>query len=514
MNIYLVEITAIVDSTGTSTTLRFSSGNGFSTQPAETPANTFYEPRIKQPALMRRDIFSAGATGGASRTGFGELILNNIDGALDYLIDYGFDGQPITIRYGTDSSVYPSGFTTVLVGTMEQPVFEFKQLSIKIRDRQEELSSKPFQTTKYSGNNSLPAGLEGVATDLKGKPKPRCYGKVYNISPPCVNTSRLEFQVNDGAISSVDQVYDRGAALTKGADYASQADMETNAPLASNFRVWTAGGYFRLGSSPAGLVSADVVQGAAASNRTVAQIVKDIAINIAGIASGDISSADITALDTANSAEVGIYVDSETNINAVIDEICASVGAWWGFDNTGIFRLQRLEVPSGTPVYSFYDYEILNIERSGTTDYGKGVPAYRINLNYYKNYTLQDTDLAGGVTDVRRSELKEGYRSVISTDLTIQTQHRLAPEIPINTLLVDGTAAQTESDRLLVIYKTRRDRLNTKVHIDTPLLSVIDIGKIVQVVIPRFGYGAGKLFRVIGIQTDLRTNTLELTLWG
>lgn len=514
MNIYLVEITAIVDATGTSTTLRYSSGNGFATQPGETPSNTFYEPRIKQPALVRRDMFNTGTTGGSSRTGFGELILSNVDGGLDSLIDYGFDGQQIVIRYGDSAAAYPSGFTTVLVGTMEQPVFEFKQVAVKIRDRQEELSTKPFQTTKFAGTNSLPNGLEGVATDIKGKPKPRTYGVVYNVSPPIVNTSRLIYQVNDGAISTVDAVYDRGVSLTKGADYTSQSDMETNVPAASNYRVWPAGGYFRLGTIPVGQITADVTQGSAASDRTVGQIVNSIVQNVGGIASGDVSSSDITALDTANSSVVGVYVDSETTINSVLDELSNSVGAWWGFDNTGKFRIKQLVIPSGTSVATFTDTEIISIERSGTSDYGKGIPAYRIKLQYEKYYTTQDSDLAGSVTDARRAIIKEQYRNVTSTDSAIQTQHKLAPEVPITTLLTSASDAQTESDRLLTIYKVRRDRLDVKVRIDSTVLSVIDMGVVVTVTLPRFGYTAGKQFRVIGIQPDLRLNTLELTLWG
>ena len=104
---------------------------------------------------MRRDIFSNGTTMGQSRVGFGEVLLVNLDGGLDYMIDYGYDGRSIIIRYGDETASYPSGFTTVFKGTMEQASFEFKQVSIKIKDRQAELASKKFQLTKYTGGNTL-----------------------------------------------------------------------------------------------------------------------------------------------------------------------------------------------------------------------------------------------------------------------------------------------------------------------------------------------------------------------
>jgi hypothetical protein len=461
---------------------------------------------------MRRDIYSSGTTTGQSSVGYGELVLVNNDGGLDYLIDYGFDGRAITIRYGSDTGAYPADFTTVFTGTMEQSELRWNEVSIKIRDRQDELASKQIQTTKFAGNNSLPNGLEGVATDIKGNPKPITYGKVFNVNPPMVNTSRLTYQVNDGAISSVDKVYDRGVELTKGTDYTNQTDMETNAPSAGNFRVWPGGGYFRLGSSPVGIITADVVQGAAASNRTVAQILKSIAIDRGGVVSGDVDSGDVTALDTANSAEVGVWVDSETDIASVMDELANSIGAWWGFDSLGKLRMQRLEVPSGTPVTVLTETEILDIDRTGTSDSGHGVPAYSCKVKYKKFYTVQDTDLAGAVTDARRNEVKEEFREVVSTDVAIKTKHLLSPELEFQTLLVDASAAGTEAARLLVIYKTRRDVVTAKVKVCQCVS--IDLGDVVEVDIPRFGYSGGKLFRVIGIETDLRRNEIDLTLWG
>lgn len=510
--IYLVEIIAATDAIGTTTTLRFSSGDGFTTEPSETPPNTFYEPRLKQPAMMRRDIYSSGTTTGQSSIGYGEIVLVNNDGGLDSLIDYGFDGRSVTIRYGLDDAAYPAGFSTIFVGTMEQPEFRWSEVSIKIRDRQDELASKQIQTTKYAGNNSLPNGLEGVEGDLKGQPKPICYGSVFNISPPMVNTSRLIYQVNDGAVSSVDKVYDRGVSLTKGADYPDQSTMESTAPSAGNFRVWPAGGYFRLGSSAVGLITADVIQGSAASDRTVAQIVKTIAVNRGGVVSGDIDAGDVTALDAANSSVVGVYVDNETDIASVLDELTNSIGAWWGFDNLGKMRMQRLETPSGTPVTTLTETEILDIDRSGSSDADRSIPAHSVKVKYKKVYVTQDTDLAGSVTDARRNEIKEEFREVVATDGAVKAKHLLSPELEFNTLLTVAANASTEATRLLDIYKVRRDVVTARVRVC--VCYDIDLGDVVEVDIKRFGYTGGKLFRVIGIETDYRRGELSLTLWG
>jgi hypothetical protein len=211
VNIFLAVLEAYDPTAGATTTLYFAS-KGFVTGPSDTPANTFFDGRILQPATMRRDMFASGTTMGRSRGSIGDMSLANPDGALDYLLDYGFDGRRIWLYYGDESGTFPTDFDVLLVGTMEQLEVGRDTVTAKLRDRQAEVDV-PLQTTLYAGDNALPDGLEGVATDLLGKPKPVCYGVVKNIAPPCVNTSKLIYQVADAAVASVDGVYDSGLAL-------------------------------------------------------------------------------------------------------------------------------------------------------------------------------------------------------------------------------------------------------------------------------------------------------------
>lgn len=512
MGIYVAEVTVAIDALGNTNTLYFSTA-GFVTSPSDTPPNQFFEPRISQPALLRRDIFSSGTTTGRSSVGYGEMVLVNNDGGLDFMLNYGFDGRELIIRYGEDGAAYPGGFSVVFRGTMQQCEMSWNNVTIKLRDKQEEFSSKKLQTTTFAGNNALPLGLEGV-DDLRGRPKPVCYGKVYNISPPCVNTSKLIYQVNDSAVNSVDKVYDRGVELTKGADYADQTDMETNAPLAGNFRVWPTGGYFRLGSSPSGQITADVVQGASSANRTVAQILKSIAIDRGGLTVGDIDANDVIDLDTMNSAEVGVYVDSDTDVSSVMDDISNSVGAWWGFDNLGKMRLQILESPGAIAALSLTTTEIIRLERVATSDEGRGIPAYKCKVNYKKNYTVQDSDLAGSVTDVRRNEINKDWKVVESVDADVKLKHPLAPELVFDTLLVDATDAQNEADRRLTIYRDRQDVYIANAHIDSDVAGYVDLANVVSLRVNRFGLDNGVNFRIIGYELDLKRNRASLSLWN
>jgi hypothetical protein len=340
-------------------------------------------------------MFGNGTTKGASVVGFGEIQLINLDGGLDPLINYGFDGRSIVIK----ELIVATGIATVLFGcSMEQPVFTNDEISLRIKDPQIAFQV-PLQTNKYAGSNTLPTGVEGTA-DIKGKPKPLAYGEVHNATPVLVNTSKLIYQGNDGALFSIPAVYDKGVALTLGTAYSTQAAMESAQPLPGTYDTWLAGGCFRLGSSAVGAVTCDMIQGAAAADRTAAQIGKQIALRATPTIAYD--SADVTALDTLNSAVVGYYASAETTIAAAMDEVMGSIGAWYGFDSANVMNMGRLDAPSGPPAVTLTSAEIKDIQRLATQDEGRGLPVWKVNVNYDKNQTVQSADsLAGFVNYVK-----------------------------------------------------------------------------------------------------------------
>lgn len=499
-------------------TLRYAT-QGYVTKPTDSPANTYYEGRIQQPANVRRTMFSGNSTTGRSQIGFGNLVLVNNDGGLDHLLDYSFAGRPITIKLGDvqqNSNGIPA-WVTLLRGTMEQAELSWQKVTIRVRDRLLDLA-KPIQQTRYAGNNALPAGLEGVAGDLKGKPKPIVFGSVWNIAPPCVNTDRRIYQLHHGSvIQSVGEVYDRGAPLTVGAAYTSQADMETNAPAAGQYRLWndaTAGAFIRLGSAPAGLVTCDVKRGAAIANRTVGQLYNQI-LTAAGISAGDISSADITALDAVAGYECGVYAGFENDVTPLqlLDELCVSAGAWYGADATGVFRIGRVEVPTGASLGTITATDIIKIERIASQDPGVGIPAWKVKVGYKRLDKVQN-DLAATVADARRSYFSNEYRRVEASDAAVKTANLLSPEMEFLTALSSETDANTEASRLLTMYKTRRDMYEVTVRVDSALASILDLGKIITLQINRFGMTAGKKFLIIGLRNNMRGYQYDLTLWG
>lgn len=458
----------------TPTVFRYCSGAGYTTAPTDTPANTFYEPRIADPGLFRQAMFTQGTTGGKSSPAYGTIELINLDGGLDAMVDYGFDGRDCVVKQGRRDQAL-ADFVTVLTGSVEQAEFSFSRLILRLKDKSADLNT-PVQSRKYAGTNTGGAGVEGDAA-LKDKLKPRLLGRAFNCSPVCVNASKLIYQINDSAISAISAVRDNGIALAVGeaGAYTDQADMEATAPNAGEYRVWYAGGCFRLGSSPAGQITVDAATGAAIADRTAGQLVKQLAGEKCGPAY--VVNQSIIDLDASAPYETGIYIASDMTTAAAIDLLCNSVGAWWGFDNLGYFWAKQLTAPDSTQaITTITDAEILTIERVATGDGDRGLPTYKVNIEYAKNNLVQSGGLAGGVTgdtltfgessavnvdDLTRYGTE--YLRVSAIDTVVKTVHLTAPELTIQTLLTTAADALAEADRILALRSVRHDRLRVTI---------------------------------------------------
>lgn len=520
--IYLAEITVYDPALGHTSVMRYASNAGYN----HPSAPGFYEGRMLQPMHFSRSMFAEGKTSGASQLGTGEMILANNDGGLDGWRDLGVDGQSFRLLAGDDQAAYGT-FVLVFAGTMDQPLFQTNgsELSLVLRDKLS-LLSVPLQPTKFAGTNALPAGVEGTPNDIAGQPKPVVYGSPTNVAPPCCNTALLVYQVADGALGSVDAVYDSGAALPLGHVQASLAALMATAPAAGTYDCFIGGpSYIRLGSAPAGQVTCDLSEGANAAARTVGQIVSRVVQARGGLVAGDLNAGDFAALDALNSAVIGFWSVQEMTVAQVLDAVAASGGCWYGFDNNGKFRLGRLDAPAGVPVATLTRldsrtvaganmFDMVDFDNAAPNDSGRGVPTWLVSLDYAPNWTVQTSGLVASVAAGRRAYLATANRTVISSDATVKTVHPLAQQTSVATLFNLAVAAQAEADRLRVLLSPRRDYLTVTVKFTIAVALAFDLGRIVSIRFPRFGYTAGRLMAVIGLEYDLQAGTLKLGLWG
>ena len=512
MKIQLVELDAWNGSAAA--TLRYAT-HAYVTARSDAPSDTSYAARIAQPITLQRSSAALDSTRGTSALSVGVIDLVNADGALDAIAGYAFAGREVRV-YLVEQGAPLASATMLFKGLLEQPRFDWdvggaSRLQIIVRDKAFDLE-QPIQSALYGGTNALPAGVDGV-DDLKGKYKPLLFGYAQRIPAPCVNTARLIYQVSSNAIADVPAVYDRGLALGRGADYVSEADMQATAPAATQYRVWPAGGMFRLGSTPAGQVLCDASEGATAAARYPGSIAQRVLL-AAGVAMGDIGTTAMAALDAACPWECGYWVTHQQAVKGrgILDDLMLSTGGWWAASAANRITAAVLTPPSGTPVTELHAGNLLSLARRQAKDDDRGIPPWRVVVGYARYWEATSSDFAGAVTEATRADLREEYRTVDAQDATVQTAYPAAPEVRIDTLLRNKTNAQALATARHDVLKQRRDVLRADVR--STASAALDIGATVRITLPRFGLSAGRLFTVIGVDLDPRIDAVSLTLWG
>lgn len=297
--------------------------------------------------------------------------------------------------------------------------------------------------------------------------------------------------------------------------YTSLTDVEddTIAPDRGTYKTYAPGGYSRNGSPPEGLITADATQGASAADRTAGQLFANL-LDRAGFAPGEWSDADVIALDTANSAVLGFWTADETTVSAVLERVANSVGAWWGADRSGVYRIKQFTAPSGSSVRTFTAADLIGPPLlTPANDADRGIPVYRVIVKWGRVYAVQTTDLDAGVTDADRAIVGQEWRQATATDLTVQTAHPLAPELIIETLLTTESDALAEAARLLALRGVQRRRYTIVVEFNSET-ATIDLGDVVTLDHARFGLSGGVDLRVIGLEPDTAKHRLSMQLWG
>jgi hypothetical protein len=369
------------------------------------------------------------------------------------------------------------------------------------------LLDNPFLTDVYLGTNVLPNGVEGTADDIKGELKPWCWGTVTNVELKACNTSKLIYKANQGMGSGeqIYAVYDRGVALTAGADYTDQTDMEANAPMGGEYRVLKSSGYIRLGSSPAGQITVNMVKGSSGAMRTIAQTMKAIFAYKSLIP----LEADVVALDAINSREVGAYYDKEITISDALNRVSKSCGSYFYYDRTGQLRIGYFQDPAYAIVFNtLEEYQIIDIEHIPTATnkpYAKYVASWR------PVETIQsDNDLAFSVSKAFSDSVKSHYRKYSYSVANAETNYNSNKVLQIVTRFYYEIGASEQVTRMLALYSKQRRCFEVKISIE---FFDFEIGSAFYLSHYRFGLSQLKCL-LIGYSLSLEDDTATLRLWG
>jgi hypothetical protein len=255
-----VAIISALDSADNPTTLFFSD-KGYK----DSTTGQYYDSRMRQPARINVTGNDGGLLRVMQSKSVGEIILNNIDGKLNYLLDYAFDGREVTLQLIDTNGVVSTWFKGIVTRFYQQG----NDLQLTLKSLSESLDL-PLVQERYQGTG----GVEGLATDIKGNVKPRVYGQVTNITPVlCFATSGI-YQASDLNTCVIEAVYDKGVQMTLGVTRATLADLLANAPAANVYDRFQ--GYIRLGTMTVQQLTCDCTDRVSVGSATVAGLAGDV----------------------------------------------------------------------------------------------------------------------------------------------------------------------------------------------------------------------------------------------
>lgn len=510
---YLIEISA---HDGVASHVERVSVSGYNTAPSDTPPNAHYAARVSDPGFFQRHLFGAGRTLGQAEVSYGEIQVINPDGQLDDWLGLGFDGRPLVVKRLTSPRAAYGTAVTVLRATVQRLDSDNAWLGFRLRlyDRRLELD-RPLQSARYAGTTVLTGPTAEGTADLKDQPKPLCFGRALNVPAVAVNPFDLIYQLHDGALASI-SVFDGGVPLTHAGDFTTIAALRAASIRAGQYGTCLALGLFRLGATPAFGVTADVLEGSSAADRRAGAVVGRMLARMGLTGADNVVSSSLAALDAAAPYEVCHYSADDRHGLEAINAVLASVGGWIVPNGLGAFEVGRLAAPSPSPVGIITDRDILEGDSIGlicNPDTDGGIPAWRVTLRYQPAFEVQaDATLGQCVSVARRGAVSAPWREIKADAPAVRTKHLLAPELAIDTMLVNPADAAAEAARRLALYSVRRDVLTLPIeHIAA---DAYGLGATVQVKLDRFGYQAGRNMVVIGRNESLRDEQVTLTVWG
>ncbi len=461
---------------GAAEVTRYMATRPYVSAPTDTPANTAYDDIVVSiPTFTRR---MSEAFTGATTQSWGDIEILNEGGALDAWLDDGWDGRGLSLYIG-DPGWQKADFRLILAGvSADISVKDAKTLVLKARDK------------TYAVNVPIQTNLIGGTTANAGKLVPLCFGECYNISPLLIDAGAHQYQYHDGAAQGVTTVYDNGVSVAF-----------TDSP---------ASGTFALAATPAGQITCDAkgAKPAGVYLAKVADIVDHIVTTRSALTAADMDSASFTAMNATAPQTVGLYIEARENIINALDDLVTSAGGWWGFSRGGLMQLGVLSAPSGTPAISI---GVDDIAERGLSVKRRDLPLAQFTLGWKRCWTTQTSGLAGSVSEATKAILGDDYQSITKANAAVLTKYLLADKPDrVGTLLVVQAEADAEAQRRVDLRNVVR-KIFTLDAFSVPFQ--VDLGQVVQLTHPRFGFAGGPLGVVTGIEEQPTKNRVKLEIW-
>jgi len=446
------------------------SNTGYVSWPTDNPPNVIYSPYI----LGGMDYQASINLGGGSQVSFGDIQLNNEDGALDSWLD----------------DVWTNGNAQAFLGDVRWPLADFKLIfngvvgkvdpsagrniiSLQLRDKLQRLDM-PITTQTLGGTGPN-----------KDQIIPLAFGECHNITPLMVDEPTLTYQFHQSAAERVIE------GRTQGIPYTTGATAQLSA------------GKYKIDKQPFGNVTLSV-QGD--STPTYANDVAELVIRLTTrygsnvnerFALSDIDIPAMAAFRALNPQGVGLYVtDRGATVFQACEALASSIGARLVMNRLGQLILVKIALPPvGTPrTVTEANMRPDSLHIAERIDVIPGAV-----LNFCKNWTIQE-NLSEGIPQDHRQLYSQEWLVAKSTDPAVATLHRIYDEPkPQDTLLLSRFDADNEAVRLKNLRVAQRHVYMFDGYAE---LMFTEIGSPMILKHWRFGLSEGKLGQVVYVAVN------------
>jgi len=246
----------------------------------------------------------------------------------------------------------------------------------------------------------------------------------------------------------------------------------------------------------------------------------DSAVTLTSTYTVTTSATSVTKLNTVGS--IGLYIDKDITIRAVLDNICKSCGAYWWFGdsladnstyNVNQVTAALFQEPSTTPDLTLNFYRVIgsSVTRSSNGVAENGLPYYSVLAHYAKNYTVQ-SDVLGATPAAWKATVAQDSLVQESADLNVKARHPQALRVQFESLLISQTAMQSVTDRLLSFFKKRCDIIDIEYVFNE--LPRVTLGMTVKLYYPRLGYENGVSFILVSSEINVQLKSMKMRLMG
>lgn len=467
---YILLKATLKDRSTAATTVFYPAGSfSRSTRQADTPSQMFVPGLLLSSINFGISLFT-GADPVKISNNAGSGILDMMDSSrqLEYLHDYSWDNAPLEISRGEYDANY-SLWTTVAKLTATDLIGNMDLKRIRLKDAAWKLQAL-IHNQYYDGTGGLNGG-----TNLKGVWKPYLIGGCTNIPPVLIDGPNQIFQVSWSSCYLIASCRHGGIPLTFDADYANYAALAAASIATGKFATCNAQGLVRPSVTLTKSIRVDAYGDNTTQNSQTRPMKRaDVARRIA-TCYGDTNYADSSELDTtsfsamntAQTGEVGFFFDKETNKADALTMILSGILGYWFLKANGKLAVGYLRDPSAlTPdtVVPFKSYGMSKIEMTDMIS-----PRATTKIGWKKNWGPEDlSSLAAGVTlDDSVYYGADGLWSTVETGkAAIQAAYPSAQVVKLMANFIAEADADAEAARQHSLFSVPRRRYRFSAEID------------------------------------------------